>query len=406
MIKEKSNEKSLHCKLTHKQLLRKSLATYAKIDNHSYKPYYILSIYELYTWLFLKLKGNNQMLNIPQNKLNDAVKAMNIAELLVTEKQLSYATPHKIYRCGTVHKPKSKNAWFKVLHDGSSNFITIVYGNHEHGSSEKYHININDTTYRSLTTVERKELQKKTEQIIVQDRERQAQEIAAKREKAIKAYNSFRHCDTHPYLERKGIQHPQNYQFRIDNRYDNNNLAIPFVDSTGQIQGYQTIDIDGTKRFNGRTGGNYWRYPMTNPCSDVFDDSNSFFILCEGVATGLSAYEAITGYFDTQVYLPIVLCAFNAGNLSKVINATKAHKLPYLLLVDNDYTKAKNSGVETAKAIIEEHPDAIIYPIIFNNGDANDFIVANGEAEFIKLFQSLPNPLTNPYINSLPTKEV
>lgn len=326
------------------------------------------------------------MINIPHNKLNDAVEALQYAGLFVTPDQISQANPERLYRCGTTQKPRGKNGWFKLLHDGSTGFVTICYGNWETNHSDKYHIKpdndlLND---RPRTLAERQAFKQRIEEQMARDRVRRDAEIATKRIQLVDEYNSFKHCHTHPYLAHKGIQHPQHYQLRIDDRFNANKLAIPFIDSTGQMQGYQTIDIDGAKRFNGRTGGNFWRYPMTNPCTNVFDDSNSFFILCEGMATGLSAYEVIIEYFDTQVYLPIVLCAFNVGNLSKVIDATKAHKLPYLLLVDNDVSKPINAGIETAKTLLNAHHDVVIEPLLLPDGDANDFILAHGETAFIQ----------------------
>lgn len=210
-------------------------------------------------------------------------------------------------------------------------------------------------------------------------------------------YKHFKYCYSHDYLTYKGINYPEHYQLRLDTRNNNNLLCIPFFNQDGILQGYQSIDTTGRiKIFRGSVGGYFWRYPMTNPCPHVFNERNSFFILCEGLATGLSAYEAITEYFDIDMYLPIILCAFNVGNLDKVITQTKAHKLSYLLLVDNDSAKPRNAGIETAKTLLNKHSDCAIYPLTFTNGDdANDYILKNGVIKFIRLISEFAEPILN-----------
>ncbi len=345
------------------------------------------------------------MINIPQNKLMGAIEALQIAELFVSHDQIIRAVPDKIYRTGTTQKPKGKNGWFKLLHDGVADFITICYGNFETNSSLKYHINLNDAPRPKLSTVERQELQRKMQERIARDNLQRSQIDAKKRAELVRLFNSFKYCQEHSYLTRKGIENQFIYQFRIDDSFNNNKLVIPFVDNKGCLHGYQTIAPDGTKRFNGSVGGCYWQYPIKNPNAEVFNQSNSFYIIGEGLATCLSVYEAINTCFDSLVFLPMVLCAFNAGNLTKVISATKHHKVPYLLLVDNDNTKTSNTGIETAKSIIANHSDATIYPISFSNGDANDYILAYGMNAFIELLNSYHNPLNNPYTD-LSTNEV
>lgn len=337
------------------------------------------------------------MLNIPQNKLDNAVEALQIAGLFISHDQIINATHDRLYRIGTTDKPKGKDGWFKVLYDSSTDFVTIVFGNWQTQTKDKLHINLKQSIEKKrLTPEERQALQAKIDKKILDDRAKRNKELNQKRTYYVNEYNQLQHCYSHGYLTRKGILYPQQYQLRTDTRANNNLLCVPFINGNGELQGYQSITIDGSKRFNGSVGGFYWQYPMTNPCPEVFNHSNSFFILCEGLATGLSAYEAITEFFDIQVFLPIILCAFNVGNLDKVITATKAHKLPYLLLVDNDSTKPRNAGIETAKALLMAHAECEIYPLTFSNGnDANDFIIEHGYDEFIKLIDKYAYPIIN-----------
>lgn len=341
------------------------------------------------------------MMNISQAKLNTAVEVIqSSAGINITQHQIVTSIHDKFYRVGTLDNPKSKNGWYKVLYDGCTNFVTVCYGNWVTQFSDKYHIKINDDNHQSLRTPEeRKRLQAHIDAKVKADRVKREQEIAKKRTYYVNEYNSFTSCYSHDYLTRKGISHQQLYQLRIDARSNQNLLCVPFMNADGILQGYQSIDSTGkNKIFRGSVGGYFWLYPISNPCHQVFNLQNSFYILCEGLATGLSAYESITEYFDTDVYLylPILLCAFNVGNLDKVITATKAHKLPYLLLVDNDSAKPRNAGIETAKTLLNKHSDCAIYPLTFTNGDdANDYILKNGAIKFIRLISEFAEPILN-----------
>jgi hypothetical protein len=75
---------------------------------------------------------------------------------------------------------------------------------------------------------------------------------------------------------------------------------------------------------------------------------------------------------------------FSSNNLNKVIKATKHENLPYILLIDNDSGKSRNTGVEAAIKLIEENQDCQIHPILFDlDCDANDFIIRNGADAFV-----------------------
>ncbi|MBY0244201.1 MAG: toprim domain-containing protein [Sphingobacteriaceae bacterium] len=339
------------------------------------------------------------MINVSPAKLNKAVEVIkSSAGINITQHQIATSIHDKFYRVGTSDNRNGKDGWFKVLYNGCTKFVTVCYGNWVTQFSDKYHININDDVCQPLRTPEaRKQLQAQINAKVKADLVKRDKEMSQKRTYYVNQYSNFNPCHSHDYLTRKGISHQQLYQLRLDTRSNPNLLCVPLMNQNGILQGYQSIDTSGkNKIFRGSVGGNFWRYPMTNPCPHVFDHKNSFFILCEGLATGLSAYEAINDHFNVQVYLPIILCAFNVGNLDKVITATKAHKLPYLLLVDNDSNKLRNAGVEEAKKLLETHRDCEIYPVTFSNGDdANDFIMKRGATAFIKLLNQYTRPLIN-----------
>lgn len=334
------------------------------------------------------------MLIIPQDKLTVAVDEMvTLSGLMITTDKLSLAVPNRTYRIGTLDKPSSKNGWYRLFYDSSIDFITIVFGDWVTKIKHKHHINLKeDFSYNQLSHQEREERKKRLNAKIEAQRKQTELKNMRKRDYYVRLFNSFKPCVTHDYLTAKGIT-LSCYPFRINEKYNNNVLCIPFYNANG-LQGYQAITSDGIKRFRGLPDGCYWQYPQSNPLPQVFTSANSFYILCEGIATGLSAYEAFNNYFDSQIILPIVLCGFTANNLSKVINATKANNLAYLLLVDNDNHPTINTGIETAKQILEEYQELEIYPITFSSGrDANDYINEYGQTAFIQLVTKYATPL-------------
>lgn len=327
------------------------------------------------------------MFNIPTDKLNGAVDTASVMGLLITPEQLNNAIADKFYHCGTITRPRSKNGRFIVKHDPATDFITMVFWNHEDGHQDKYHINLaHDQPRKPLSQAERQALQARIDAKITADRKKQEQERGRKAAYYVAEYQQLSICQEHDYFRRKGLGNLKDFHLALDDRFNRNLLCVPFMNSTGAMQGYQTIAPDGTKRFNGAVGSCFWQYPAVNPCPDVFDTGNSFYVIGEGLATVLSAWQAIINHYDAQVFLPYALVAFNCGNLDKVIKATAVRKLPYLLLVDNDSSKPHNAGIETAKQLIMDNPDAVIYPVLFTNGhDANDYILANGAQAFIEL---------------------
>ena len=186
--------------------------------------------------------------------------------------------------------------------------------------------------YWAKRQVQREEAKKATSQVQESAANKAAQTIA----------NANPVGSENPYLENKGIKSVEGL------KQDGDNLLIPVLDSSGKLQSLQTIYPDGQKRFlaNGRVSGGF--FPIK---------SNSKTIrVCEGVATGISVYEA-TG--DT------VLCAFNANNLKVVAEIARTAKPDFEIVIvgDNDHKTEGNPGVtkayDAAKAINAE----LVYPV-------------------------------------------
>jgi len=143
-------------------------------------------------------------------------------------------------------------------------------------------------------------------------------------------------CANHEYLKRKRVEACRG--LKIDGK---RRLVVPGYDiKTGKISTYQTIDDDGNKLFvkGGRKSGSY--FPITSG-----SDRKDFLIICEGLATGLTLYEA-------SVDIP-VLVAFDCHNLMHVAKGAR-DKYPgrkIIIAADNDQwrfnPRKKPDGVDS-----------------------------------------------------------
>lgn len=220
-------------------------------------------------------------------------------------------TPGKWIRCSTENHPRKKNGCYKLADSG-----TIGWGIDWATMTESATWTADDD---KAIVVDRKQI------AIRQDNARQEQ---AKAIMAAQAY--YAACkplaDLHPYLRAKGFETPVQ-GLRIDR---DGNLIVPMG------QSIQKIMPDGDKRFwpGAPTKGARFLIPHHHP---------TITILCEGLATGMTLYEAVQ---NSQV----IVC-FNAGNLPVVANTLQAKGL-VVVAADNDHgTQAnigKNPGVDSA----------------------------------------------------------
>ncbi len=133
--------------------------------------------------------------------------------------------------------------------------------------------------------------------------------------------------DHHPYLQRKKVKSQgMLHQYK-------NTLIIPLHDKEGKLHSLQFISAQGDKQFltDGKTQGHY--FSMGTLTSPIY--------LCEGIATGLSIYEA------TQCY---TVTAFYANNLLAVAQAIhqKYPQSSLILCADNDAWTKENPGLRKA----------------------------------------------------------
>jgi putative DNA primase/helicase len=174
-----------------------------------------------------------------------------------------------------------------------------------------------------------------------------AAESAAKSALARKFYQQAQPLVRHPYLDKKGIAGPAGLRVEVSTALKNENgepltalhgllLLVPIY-SKGVLVALQLIDSAGAKRFVGSPAGGAFVIGRMAGAQRV--------ALVEGLATGVSVYEAI-GW-------PTVV-ALTAGNLLAV--AKRVRQLcPYaevLIAGDNDLSGVgQRAAEEAARAV-------------------------------------------------------
>ena len=151
-------------------------------------------------------------------------------------------------------------------------------------------------------------------------------------------------CESHGYLERKGVSTLPQLRIAADGR-----LIIPVFGRNETMQSLQYIDNDGNKRFaqDGR---------MKGGCFVIGEmERGKKALLAEGLSTGLTLHDA-TG-------LPVIV-AFNAGNLKTVFDNFK-NEVDIYIAADND---THQKGYKCALECVP--PNKIIMPSVI--GDFND----------------------------------
>ncbi|MBI4847656.1 MAG: hypothetical protein HY808_03645 [Nitrospirae bacterium] len=142
------------------------------------------------------------------------------------------------------------------------------------------------------------------------------------------------------YLRRKGFLSLPEF---IAIRYASNFITALVTDLNGNVHGVQKIWNDGTKKFGfGSTKKGSFVQLGELSLDDIF------FIVCEGIATGLSIQLAIPE--------AVVLCALDAGNITTVVKALRQKyggnaKCPIIIAADDDHWNAEKINPRTGKPI-------------------------------------------------------
>lgn len=164
------------------------------------------------------------------------------------------------------------------------------------------------------------------------------------------------------------------------------NLLIPAFTRHGDIVSYQTIQPDGTKRYQpkGSIAGAFYPIGKVSPQGDI--------CVCEGFATGATIHEVTK--------LPVFV-AFDAGNLIKVAMELRAiYPNRIVICADNDAFTKDNPGLMEAKKVCAAIPNCImLYPEFKNpkekKTDFNDLYVEEGAESVNKIFNQLTKKLIN-----------
>jgi len=255
--------------------------------------------------------------------IHDAMAAAG----LQPHKPLDLQANGKIHRYRvTGDKSGSVNGW-AVLNDGPALFGG--FGSWKTGESHSWR----EASSKPLTAAERAEIQQRTQAMRqAHAQEREAVQATA-RVKAQKLWGRAKPTtNSHPYLERKGINAYGLRQLR-------DMLLIPARDVNGTLHTLQFISADGSKRFltGGRIAGCY--FSIGRPVDSL--------LVAEGLATASTLYQA-TGR-------AVAVC-FSCGNMAAVARALrfKFPQLKLILCADDDSRTPGNPGVTKAREAARE----------------------------------------------------
>lgn len=177
---------------------------------------------------------------------------------------------------------------------------------------------------------------------------------AAKR--ALYEYDQSALCDIHPYLELKHISTV--YGLRINK---DGSLIVPITNEKDELTSIQKIFPDGFKKnfTGGKMKGSFF----------LIDGLNNLICICEGVATGISIYEA-TG--------ATVYCAMSANNIYETTGIAK-RKYPnseIVICADDNSANKINTGLNAATQSAEAFSCRVVSPT--TPKDFNDMACAEG----------------------------
>ena len=234
-----------------------------------------------------------------------------------------------------------------------------------------------DTAYKKPSAAE---LEQRRQAKAKRDAEAAAQEAAGHEAAAARAHalwEAATPCDTHPYLERKGVKsHGLRYgSFDVERTDEGTGevtvtsltaLVVPIRDRTKKIWTLQAISEKpgGAKLLlkGGRKSGNF----CVIGSKPLVVDGKPVFVLVEGYATGASVHEA-TGH--------LVLMCVDSGNLSKVAAVVRERHADAIIVVaaDNDLWgrrhdgRPSNPGLEAAQKVADAVGALVVAPPFTEN---------------------------------------
>lgn len=234
-----------------------------------------------------------------------------------------------------------------------------------------------DTAYKKPSAAE---IEQRRKERAERDALAAAQELADQEAAAVKAqelWAAATPCESHAYLERKGVKSHGLRYGRFDiTRIDQNTgevtvvslqaLLMPIMDRSRKIWTLQAFSAkpDGRKSLlkNGRKSGNFFVIGS----KPLVVDGRPVFILVEGYATGASVHES-TGHM-------VVVC-IDAGNLLSVARQFRERDADAIIVVgaDNDIWGRRtdgspcNPGMEAAQNVADAVGALVVAPPFCEN---------------------------------------
>lgn len=254
----------------------------------------------------------------------------------------------KIRRCRTQER-KDKVGWYVLHPDGNG-----YWGDWSSGSGSSMG-HWNDGSYKSRPVDKAR-----IERIRAEERAKRRAAIV----RARKLWESSSPMTSlHPYLKSKGLSAEGCDSIRVRNGF----LIVP-VYRNGSINSLQSISADGVKKFlkDAPVDGGYLVLDRSGAAVSVF---------CEGFATGLALYQCARQ--------SRVVVAFNAGNLTKVVQALNPTG-QVVIAADNDHEtftrRGFNPGLDAARNAAELIDAGIVYPEGIKGSDWSDALMERGPA--------------------------
>jgi phage/plasmid primase-like uncharacterized protein len=257
---------------------------------------------------------------------NDFREAMRRRELIPPDNLIADG---KIHRCDVEGKHGKGDGSYLLYLDG---FPAGGFENHRDGTGwEKWRAR----GVRGLSPKDRAAHTARLEAARRQHEADRAKRQAEAREEAARIWEATEHCESHPYLTRKGVRP---YGVRVDD----DRLVVQVRDTEKVLHSLQFVDGEGNKMFltGGRKKGCYHAMGKAADAGVIY--------IAEGYATAASVHEAMGG---------AVAAAFDCGNLRPVAEALRA-KYPdakIVLCADDDYQRENNPGrthaTEAARAV-------------------------------------------------------
>lgn len=244
-------------------------------------------------------------------------------------------------------KSGSKNGWYVLFNDGlvagsfgnwKTGFTSSWCSKHANKMSKKEHYKVKLQRQKAVCLREQQRIQEQHDAAV------KCGELWNNANPLVKA--------NHPYLLHKQIK-----AYGI--RQLGKNLLIPVQDAQNRLVSIQFIMPDGSKTF--KAGG------RIKGCFMVIGELKGTVFICEGYATGATIHQATKQG---------VIVAFNASNLSPVIDALKAEgvdNLKITIAADNDHNSKANTGLIKGKECARKHELPLVYPKFTKQQNGSDF---------------------------------